>query len=127
MEADLMSVFREVSLSYECRNNNEAFAKVIEHPAPRYYVDARRAHQYISPLLHGDRSRIEALSPLKRKMYEDLFETVQRLWQKSAYWGKSLHYVLQFAVLEPAPRFYIKPKRLHQIWKNRTRRKKEDA
>lgn len=118
-----MRVFREVAASCECRNNMEAFEKVINHPAPRYYVDARRAHQYISPLCCGDRSRINKLSPLKREMYEQLFSTVQRLWQKNIFWGKSLNYVLQFAVLEPAPRFYIKKKRMHQIWKKFTCRK----
>lgn len=123
MEEDLMKVFREVSASYECRCNDEAFRRVVEHPAPRYYIDARRAHQYISPLTRGDRSAIEKLSPLKRKMYEDLFETVLRLWQNSAYCGKSLSFVLQFAVLQPAPRFYIGHTRMCQIWQKRSKRK----
>lgn len=124
MKDDLMKVFREVSGSYECRNNWEAWERVVEHPAPRFYIDPRRAHARISPMLHGDRSQIECLPPLKREMYEALFETTMRLWQKSAYWGKSLHYVLQFAVLEPAPRFYIKPVRMGQIWREKTKRSK---
>lgn len=123
MKDDLMKVFREVSGSYCCRNNWEAWKRVVEHPAPRFYVDARRAHHVISPMLHGDRSKLEELSPLKREMYEALFDTVMRLWQKNAYWGKSLNYVLQFAVMEPAPRFYINAYRMGQIWRERTRRK----
>ncbi len=117
MKNDLMDVYREVCGSYSCRNNTEAWERVVRHPAPRFYVSSRRAHQYLSPMLHGDRSRIESLSPLKREMYEALFETVLSLWQKRAYCGRSLYYVLHFAVLEPAPRFYIEASRMGQIWR----------
>ena len=124
MKDDLMKVFREISGSYSCRKNWEAWKRVVEHPAPRVYVDSLRAHLVISPMLHGDRSRLEELSPLKQQMYEALFETVMRLWQKPSYWGRSLNYVLQFAILEPAPRFYIKPVRMGQIWREKTTRRK---
>ena len=120
-----MRVFREVAGKYECRHNQEAFERCINHPAPRFYIDPRRALQRISPMFYGDRSKIENLSPLRQEMYEDLFKTVQRLYQKNAYWGKSTYYVLQYAVLEPAPRFYISTSRMRQIWDEKTRRRKK--
>lgn len=123
MKNDLMKVFREIASSYECKTNWEAWEMAVRHPAPRFYCDVRRAHQYISPMLRGDRSQLQRLSPLKREMYEALFEVVMRLWQKEKFWGKSLNYVLRYAVMEPAPRFYIKKIRMGQIWREKTNRK----
>ena len=127
MKDDLMKVYREISGSHTCRYQNDAYEQTVLHPAPRFYVDPRRAHQVISPMCRGDFSKLRMLSPLRQEMYQALFETVQRLYQSSAYWKKSLHYVLQFAVLEPAPRFYISADRMRLIWKERTRRKKKEV
>ena len=126
LKEDLMKVYREVASKYECKDNQEAFRMCVEHPAPRFYVDPRRAHQRLSPMFYGDRSKIDCLPPLKREMYEELFAVVMKLKQKSAYWNKSLNYVLRFAVLEPAPRFYITPIRMRQIWAEKTKRKKKE-
>ncbi len=128
MKDDLMKVFREISGNYSCRYQTEAYEQTVQHPAPRFYIDARRAHCVISPMRRGDYSQLDKLSsPLKRQMYLDLFDTVQRLYQKSTYWGKSLYYVLQFAILEPAPRFYIGADMMRLIWKERTRRTRKEA
>lgn len=127
MKDDLMKVFREISGNYTCRCQTEAYQQTVQHPAPRYYIDARRAHQVISPMRRGDYSQLRKLSALKQEMYLSLFDTVQQLYQKSAYWNKSLYYVLQFAVLEPAPRFYISADMMRLIWKERTRRMRKEA
>lgn len=126
MKDDLMKVYREVVKKYECQNNLEAFEMVIKSPAPRFYIDPRRAHQRIAPMLRGDRSQIEHLSPLRQEMYEALFDVVMRLWQKTSYWDKKLYYVLKFAVLEPAPRFYITSKRMCQIWNERSNKRRKE-
>ncbi len=125
MKNDLMKVYREVSSSGECRMQTEAYERTVEHEAPRFYVDARWAHQRIAPMLRGDRSGLDNMKPLQRKMYEDLFSVVVRLSQKDQFWGKKLNYILQYAVLEPAPRFYIGTMRMGQIWKEMTRRANE--
>ena len=121
MKNDLMKVFREVASQHTCHNNWEAWEMVVQHPAPRFYIDPRRAHQRLSLLLHGDTSKIDCLNPLKKEMYEALFAVVMKMWQKPAYWGKSLNYVLKFAVMEPAPRFYISTIRMGQIWREKQR------
>lgn len=123
MKRDLLKVYREVCSSYECRNNWEAWERVVQHEAPRFYVDARWALQVLAPMMRGDRSKLESLSPLKREMYEALYDTVLRLWQKSSFWGKSLNYVLPHAIKEPAPRFYIKTVRMGQIWREAKRKR----
>ena len=126
MKDDLMKVFREISAGYTCRYQTEAYEQTVKHPAPRYYIDARRAHRVISPMRRGDYTELHKLSALKQQMYLDLFDTVQKLYQRSAYWGKSLYYVLQFAILEPAPRFYIGADMMRLIWKERTKRKRKE-
>ncbi len=124
MKSDLMRIYREVSASHECRTQTEAYERTVTHEAPRFYVDARWAHQRISPMMRGDRSQLQEMSPLMREMYEDLFDVVMRLSQKERFWGKKLNYILQFAVLEPAPRFYISTVRMGQIWKEMIRKQR---
>lgn len=125
MKTDLMKVYREVCARHECRNQREAYEQTVTHDAPRFYVDARWAFQRIAPLCRGDRSALEKMSPLTRSMYEELFEVVLRLYQEEKYWGKSLSYVLRFAVQEPASRFFISKERMGQIWRERTALKRQ--
>lgn len=119
---DLMRVYREVCHTGEFSNNTECFEEVVRHPAPRFYIDPRFAHTVISPMLRGDRSKLEIMKPLTRQMYEDLFNVVVRLSQNRQYYGKKLNFILQFAVLEPAPRFYIGSTRMRQIWLDEKRK-----
>lgn len=116
MKNDLMRLYREVTARHEYATQTEAYEAIINHEAPRFYIDARWAHQRIAPMLRGDRSRVENANPLIRQMYEDLYDVVIRLSQKERFWGKKLNYILQFAVLEPAPRFYISVTRMGQIF-----------
>lgn len=118
---DLMQVYREVVA--DCPNGTtqtEVYEQVVRHPAPRFYVDPRRAHVVISPMMRGDYRKLDRLNELKRQMYHDLYEVVMRLTQKKGFWGKSLYYILREAVLEPAPRFYISVTRMGQIWQEKT-------
>lgn len=121
MMRDLMQVYREVYC--DCprgTTQTEVYKLVVQHPAPRFYLDPRWAHQRISMMMRGDMSIISRLSPLKQQMYRDLYDVVMRLYQKKGFWNKSIYYVLKEAVLEPAPRFYIDWKRMEQIWREKT-------
>ena len=112
-----MRVYREVVT--DCPSGTtqmDVYQKVVEHPAPRFYVDPRRAHIVISPMMRGDHSKLEACGALKRQMYYDLYDTVMRLTQVKRFWHKSVYYILKEAVLEPAPRFYISKERMRMIW-----------
>lgn len=122
MKRDLMKVYREVTSEGEFRNQQEAFQRVVEHEAQRFYVDAKWAHQRLSPMMRGDRSGLEKMNPLTRQMYEDLFDVVVRLSQKDFFYGRKLHRIVQFAILEPAPRFYIGLRRMEQIWNEEVKR-----
>lgn len=121
MMRDLMQVYREVV--DDCpmgTSQTEVYAMVVTHPAPRFYVDPRRAHLYISPMMRGDYSKVEQLSALRRQMYLDLYEKVMELSQRKGFWKRSLYYTLREAVKEPAPRFYIDTTRMGQIWQEKT-------
>lgn len=125
MRRDLMRVYREVCANYSCRDNTEALEKVINHPAPRFYINVKSAHTILSPMMHGDRTMLQKMTPQKRQMYEDLFDTVLRLSQKDRFHNCTLHHILRFAIQEPAPKFYIQLRRMEQIWKEETLRIKE--
>ena len=91
MKNDLMRTYREVVAQHGCRNQKEAYELTVTHPAPRFYVDARRAHQRISPMMRGDRSQLQAMCPLRREMYEAIFEKVLELKQKEKFWSRHPH------------------------------------
>ena len=121
-----MSVYREVVTHQECQTQKEAYEYTVAHEAPRFYVDSRWAYQRIAPLTRGDRSGLDRMNPLRRAMYEELFDVVQRLYQKEKFSGRPLAYVLQYAIQEPASRFYISVNRMGQIWNEKTRRRKPE-
>lgn len=121
MMNDLMQVYREVVINCpDGTTQTEVYEQVVRHPAPRFYIDPRRAHAVISPMMRGDYSVLEKLNPLKRQMYHDLYDVVMRLSQKKGFWRKKLYFILREAVLEPAPRFYIYAPRMGQIWREKT-------
>ena len=115
MSKDLMKVYHEVYQDVPIgTTQTEVYEMVVAHPAPRFYIDPRRAHARIAKLMRGETGEWEKLTPLKKQMYNDLFNVVQRLSHKKPY--RSLYAVLKDAVLEDAPRFYISAKRMSQIW-----------
>ncbi len=124
MRRDLMRIYRKVTGEYNCKDQTEAFQRVVEHEAPRFYVDIKWAHQRLSPMMRGDRSGLQRMGPLARQMYEDLFEVVMRLSQEQRFWGAKLHRILRDAVMEPAKRFYISPDRMRQIWKEEVKKQR---
>lgn len=117
MKRDLMRIYREESENYGGYVQSDIYQLTVSHPAPRFYVNAKSAHRYISPMLRGDRTKLNRLKPLQRQMYEALFNVVVSLSQKEKFWNKSLYCILRQAVMEPAPRFYIDKMRMGQIWR----------
>ena len=110
-----MKVYREVYQDVPIgTTQTEVYEMVVQHPAPRFYIDPRRAHARIAKLMRGDKTDWEKLTPLKKMMYNDLFMVCQDLSHKRPY--RSLYALLKDAVLEDAPRFYISAKRMSQIW-----------
>lgn len=114
-----MKVYCKVLREFDVRTQTEAFERTVRHPASRFFIDTRRAYQNIYPMLRGDYSRLEKMKPLRQEMYKALFDVVMRLSQKRQFWGKSPYYIVRFAVLEPAPRFYIGIEKMRKVFRER--------
>lgn len=111
---DLIKAYRKIAP--HCHSQKEAWEKTVKSAAPRYYVSARQAWDRLRRMVVGDFSGVDAMRPLKRKMYYSLFEKYIEMSQKKQYAGKSLWFACQFLVLEPAPEFYTKPQNLKFIF-----------
>jgi hypothetical protein len=60
-------------------------------------------------MVRGNFDHVNMMLPLRREMYYSLFNVVMELSEKRAFIGKSLSYIMAFAVIQPAPRFFISP------------------
>jgi hypothetical protein len=107
MQQDLIAAYKRVCGN--CWSQQQAYERMVNEPAPRYYVSAKQASQNIALMVRGDFSRIEMMMPLRREMYYSLFKVVQELSEKREFIGKSLSYIMKFAVVQPAPKFFISP------------------
>lgn len=119
MYDELMKVYCKVLQDFDVRTQAEAFERTIRHPASRFFIETRRAYQNIYPMLRGDYSRLEKMKPLRQEMYKALYDVVMRLSQKRQFWGKSPYYIVKFAVMEPAPRFYIGVEKMRKVFRER--------
>lgn len=109
MQQDLIAAYKRVC--GDCWSQQQAYERMVTEPAPRYYVSPRQASQIIALMVRGDFSRVDTMLPLRREMYYSLFNVVQQLSEKREFIGKSLSYIMRFAVVQPAPRFFISPVR----------------
>lgn len=122
---DLMAVYRQVY--HKCWRQRDAYRRTVQHAAPRFYVTPKQAYQRLLPMLDGDFSVIENMSPLKKKMYMDLFDIVLETAERREFLGKSLWFIIPWVVTQPAPEFYTTEERFKQIfhevkgWKRRDR------
>ena len=110
---DLIKAYNHVAPL--CWTQREAYAKAVKEPAPRYYVTPKQAAQVISPMVKGNFERVNMMLPNRRRMYYSLFDRVIELSEKRAFVGKPLTYIMQFAVIQPAPEFFCSYTRLHEI------------
>ncbi len=106
---DLIAAYRRVC--GDCWTQHQAYDRMVNEPAPRYYVTPRQACQIISLMVRGDFSKVDMMQPLRREMYYSLFNVVQSLSEKREFIGKSLSYIMKFAVVQPAPKFFLSPMR----------------
>lgn len=109
MQEDLIAAYKRVYS--KCWTQHEAYEKMVMEPAPRYYVTAKQASMILSPMMRGDFEYVDLMQPLRREMYYALFNDVIKLSERREFIGKSLTYILQYAVTQPAPRFYISAER----------------
>lgn len=85
----------------------EAYKKAVKLPAPRYYISPKQAAQVIAPMARGDFEMVNFMQPNKKRMYYSLFEKFTELSEKRMFVGKSIAYIMQYAVLSEAPEFFV--------------------
>lgn len=114
MHEDLMEVYRKVA-KY-CTRQDEAWKRVVKHPAKRFYVGAKNACEKVGPLLDGDTSKLEKMDKNRQRLYLAIFEKVKEFSQRREFAGKSLWYIMPFVVNSPAPEFFISPTTAGIYW-----------
>lgn len=113
MQGDLIQAYKKVYST--CWSQRQAYERMVKEPAPRYYVSPKQACAIISPMMRGDFEYVDMMLPLRREMYYSLFDVVVKLSERREFIGKSLSYIMKFAVAQPAPQFFISPTRARII------------
>lgn len=102
---DLMAAYDKIAPT--ALTQTQAYQLAVKQPAPRYYLTHKQAYQHVMRMYKGDYSLVEKMRPNKKRQYLALFNTSINLWKKRGFRKKSLWHVMQFAVLEPAPEFFV--------------------
>lgn len=110
---DLMAAYRRIAPS--CATQAQAWRRVAESPAPRYYITHYQAYQRMLQMFRGDR-KVREMSIYKKRLYESLYDTVIKLSQKREFLNMSLYQITQYAILEPAPSFFVSPTSMPRIF-----------
>lgn len=117
LREDLFATYREVCAS-GCHTQLEAWKKTLSHPAPRYYVTPKRAYMVLCDMVKGDFTKVDAIQENKRRMFYSMYDKLLELSQLPQFMGKSLWFICQFLVSQPAPEFYLTPNALAMIFSN---------
>lgn len=86
------------------------FSKVVESGAPRFFISVRKAAAVIHVIELGG---IPRMSRQGRRMSADLYDAYLRKREQMP--GCYKHTVIQAAVMQPAPSFYLTPERAMDI------------
>ena len=105
MYEDLIKAY--IQVAPHSWTQKDAFKKTVKQPAPRFYVSPKQAAQIISPMLRGDFSKVDSMLPNRRRMYYCLYNRVVEMSERWQFVNKSLSYIMQYAVVTPAPEFFI--------------------
>lgn len=116
-DRDLLAVFRRTIEGCKHINLYEVANKVVNSPAPRFYVSEYRARNVIKRMFNG--KPLHKISPLRMEMYEEIFARVKEA--RKVMQHKPLLLVIEEVLSQPAPKFYLTEKSgvviLHKIQK----------
>lgn len=113
LQEDVIAAY--IKVSGKAWDYQDAFRQIASMPAPRYYVTAKQAFQIVAPMMKGDFRKVDHMTRNKRRMYYSLFNKAMELSEQHTFRGKSLFYIMQFAVTSPAPEFFLSPNRINNI------------
>lgn len=105
MQDDLIEAYKIAAK--KAWTHKDACKLAAKMPAPRYYVSPKQAYQIIAEMIKGNFGKVDIMLRNRKRMYYSLYDTVLQLSEKRAFAGKSLWYIMPFAVTSPAPEFFI--------------------
>lgn len=109
LRSDLMEAIRNCS-DGSAWFVNQIWKKAVRMPAPRYYVTPKQAYQVLLPMVEGDFTSYEKMTPRRKRLYKSLYDRVMAMAGKPQYQGKSLWFLIPFVVASPAPEFFVSEK-----------------
>lgn len=84
---------------------DEVLAMTVNTPASRFWVSAERAMVVVARMYKGD--TLEDMRPSKQEMFKEIFQRVVRLREQMP--DTPLLHIVEMAVTQPAPKFYLTP------------------
>lgn len=100
---DLLKAYRTLLAESEYISMPEIYQKVVNIPAPRFYVSETRAAVAITKIIKGD--KLLYMRPTKREMFFEIYR--RYLIEKKKYPHLSLPNVLSIITEQSAPKFYL--------------------
>ncbi|MGM9862718.1 MAG: hypothetical protein ACI305_00440 [Lepagella sp.] len=85
---------------------DEIGRKIVNSPAPRFWVSEERAAAVVSALMRG-KPILDTMRPTKREMFSEIYSRVLALRKARPCWD--LPRIIHKVVNSPAPKFYMKP------------------
>lgn len=100
----LIDAFRKYAEESEYINLKEIGHKIVNSPAPRFWVSEERATMVVSRILRG-KPVLDTMRPTKRQMFEEIYRRVVRLQMEKP--DCPLCHLVCLVVNSPAPKFYM--------------------
>lgn len=104
--AALLKAYREQIESVCFVRLNEIGEKIVNSPAPRFWVSEERAAAVVSAIMRG-KPVLDTMRPTKREMFEEIHRRVVSLKEEHPDWN--LCQLVFNVVNSPAPKFYMEP------------------
>lgn len=111
---DLIKAYQKIAPL--CHSQKEAWLRIAKEPAPRYYISPQQAWEKLRRMVVGDFSTVDNMRPVKQRLYYSLYNKLMEMSQRKEYVGRSLWFICQFLVNEPAPEFFTTPKNIAYIF-----------
>lgn len=102
--AALLKAYREQISAVKFVRLNEIGEKIVNSPAPRFWVSEERAAAVVSAIMRG-KPVLETMRPTKREMFEEIHRRVVALKEAHPDWH--LCQLVFKVVNSPAPKFYM--------------------
>lgn len=105
-DAELFLRYHEALKNDPTLTHQEAIRKAVKSPTSRYWVSFYEVYREILNIVHG-REFSKKMKPSRRKQIEDIYERYRELAAKPTFKDSSVYFIVQFAIAEPAPEFYL--------------------